>query len=135
VLTNCSEHPNPQFQIISLTCRLTAAPDLRNTEKGSVASLRLAIQRPRKDGEDQGADFVDITVFGRQADTCAQYLAKGRKLAIEGRLHHSEWDSDNGRRQKLEVIARNVEFLDARKTNDTDDNGSVEEGADTTAAF
>ena len=52
------------------------------------------------------ADYVDITVFGRQADTCSQYLAKGRKVAIEGRLHHSEWDSDNGRRQRLEVIAR-----------------------------
>ncbi len=122
-----SQHPNPQFQVITLTGRLTADPDLCNTEKGSVTSLRLAIQRPRKDGEDQGADYVDITVFGRQADTCAQYLAKGRKVAIEGRLHHSEWDSDNGRRQKLEVIARNVEFLDPRKT---DDDGSVaEEGA------
>jgi single-strand DNA-binding protein len=118
---------------VTLTGRLTADPELRATSNGSVASLRIAIARPRKDGQDQGADYVDITVFGRQADTCSQYLAKGRKVAIEGRLHHSEWDSDNGRRQKLEVIARNVEFLDARKT---DDNGSVaEEGADTPAAF
>ena len=106
---------------VTLTGRLTADPELRTTEKGPVASLRLAIQRPRKEGEDQGADYVDITVFGRQGETCAQYLAKGRKVAIEGRLHHSEWDSDNGRRQKLEVVARNVEFLDPRKTNDTDD--------------
>jgi single-strand DNA-binding protein len=121
---------------VTLTGRLTTDPELRSTANGSVASLRLAVQRPRKDGEDQGADYVDITVFGRQADTVAQYLAKGRKVAIEGRLHHSEWDSDNGRRQKLEVIARNVEFLDPRKTNDTDDNGAnAEEGADSPAAF
>ena len=104
---------------VTLTGRLTADPELRSTSNGSVASLRLAVQRPRKDGEDQAADYVDITVFGRQADTCSQYLAKGRKVAVEGRLHHSEWDSDNGHRQKLEVIARNVEFLDARKTDDT----------------
>jgi single-strand DNA-binding protein len=121
---------------VTLTGRLTTDPELRSTTNGSVASLRLAVQRPRKDGEDQGADYVDITVFGRQADTVAQYLAKGRKVAIEGRLHHSEWDSDNGRRQKLEVIARNVEFLDPRTTNNTDEAApAAEEGADTPATF
>ena len=118
---------------VNLIGRLTADPTLNERKGTQVGNLRLAMQRPRKDGEDQGADYVDITVFGRQADTCSQYLAKGRKVAIEGRLHHSEWDSDNGHRQKLEVIARNVEFLDAPKT---DDNGSAaEEGADTPAAI
>jgi single-strand DNA-binding protein len=128
-----TEAPAPQFQVINLTGRLTADPDLRATTKGSVASLRLAVQRPRKDGADQGADYVGITVFGRQGETCAEYLAKGRKVAVDGYLHHSEWDSDNGRRQKLEVIARNVEFLDPRKTDDN--GGGTEEGADTPAAF
>lgn len=130
-----AEPPPPQFQVITLTGRLTTDRELRTTSNGSVASLRLAVQRPRKDGEDQGADYVDITVFGRQADTVAQYLAKGRKVATEGRLHHSEWDTDNGRRQKLEVVARNVEFLDPRKTNDANENGSVaaEEGAEPAA--
>jgi single-strand DNA-binding protein len=118
---------------VTLTGRLTADPELRSTSNGSVASLRLAVQRPRKDGEDQGADYVDITVFGRQADTCSQYLARGRKVAIEGQLHHSEWDSDNGRRQKLEVIARNVEFLDAPKTDDT--TATTEEAAEPVEAF
>src|ERR1700761_7761892 len=118
---------------VTLTGRLTTDPELRPTTNGSVASLRLAIQRPRKDGEDQGADYVDITVFGRQADTVKQYLAKGRKVAIEGRLHHSEWDSDNGRRQKLEVIARNVEFLDTRKPDDN--SPAAEEGAEPPADF
>jgi single-strand DNA-binding protein len=106
---------------VSLTGRLTQAPDLRERgESTSVATLRVAVQRPRKDGSDQGADYVDVTVFGRQAETCSTYLAKGRKVAIEGHLHHSEWDSDNGRRQKLEVVARSVEFLDAAKRDDTD---------------
>jgi single-strand DNA-binding protein len=106
---------------VTLTGRLTSPPTTRNTTSGStVTSLRVAIPRPRKDGADQGADFVDVTVFGHQAETCATYLTKGRRIAVDGQLHHSEWDSENGRRQKLEVIARNVEFLD-RANDSTDD--------------
>ena len=106
---------------VSLTGRLTQNVTVRSTGDGtSVGTMRVAVQRPRKDGADQGADYVDVTVFGRQADTCAQYLAKGRKVGIEGHLHHSEWDSDNGHRQRLEVVARNVEFLDAAKRDETD---------------
>ena len=101
---------------VNLIGRLTADPELRaGRNDTTIGSLRLAVQRPRKDGEDQGADYVDVTVFGNQAKVCAQYLAKGRKVAVEGHLHHSEWDGENGRRQKLEVVARNVEFVDARK--------------------
>jgi single-strand DNA-binding protein len=117
---------------VTLTGRLTSQPTTRNTTSGStVTSLRVAIPRPRKDGADQGADFVDVTVFGHQADTCATYLNKGRRIAVDGQLHHSEWDSENGRRQKLEVIARNVEFLD-RANEDTDPAGeAASEVADT----
>ena len=100
---------------VNLIGRLTADPTLNERKGIQVGNLRLAVQRPRKDGEDQGADYVDVTVFGRQAEICKQYLAKGRKIAVQGRLHHSEWDGENGRRQKLEVNADNVEFLDPRK--------------------
>jgi single-strand DNA-binding protein len=94
--------------------RLTNDPAVRETGNGtSVASLRLAVQRPRRNGEDQGADYVDVTVFGRQAETCVEYLAKGRKVAVTGRLHHSEWKAEDGsRRNKLEVVATTVDFLD-----------------------
>jgi single-strand DNA-binding protein len=80
-----------------------------------VGRLCLAVQRPRtKGGEDRGADLVDVTVFNNQAQVCGQYLAKGRRVAIEGRLQHSEWQAEDGsRRQKLEVVTRNVEFLDS----------------------
>ncbi len=107
---------------VHLTARLTSDVTLTTSGDTEIARLRVAVQRPRdKNGEDRGADYVDITVFGRQAQTCARYLAKGRKIAVEGHLHHSEWQADDGsRRQKLEVIARNIEFLDARKTDDDD---------------
>jgi single-strand DNA-binding protein len=113
---------------VSLTGRLTTEPTSRTANSGSqVVSLRLAVQRPRKDGADQGADYVDITVFGRQAETCAAYLAKGRRIAVDGHLHHSEWDSDNGRRQKLEVVARNVEFLDRAHDQDANNDEAASE--------
>jgi single-strand DNA-binding protein len=100
---------------VTLIGNLTTTPEIRTTPGGqSVAKLRLAVSRPKRDGEDQGADYVDVTAFGTTAENCGRYLAKGRKVAIDGRLHHSEWDSDNGHRQKLEVIANNVEFLTPR---------------------
>ena len=125
-----AEAPPPQFQVINLTGRLTADPELRTTRNDTiVGGLRLAIQRPRKDGEDQGADYVDVTVFGRQAEICKEYLAKGRKIAVQGRLHHSEWDGENGRRQKLEVNADSVEFLDPRKRDEDSEPEPVEAAA------
>jgi single-strand DNA-binding protein len=97
---------------VQLTGNLTQDPQLRKTRSDtSVAQMRLAVTRPRKDGEDQGADYVDVTVFGPQAENCVKYLAKGKKVGVEGRLHHSEWQSDTGRRQRLEVTAERVEFL------------------------
>ncbi|HEY1713114.1 MAG TPA: single-stranded DNA-binding protein [Solirubrobacteraceae bacterium] len=103
-----------QFRVTTLTGRLTSPPVAVATNGGTqITSLRLAVPPPPTDGNDQGADFVEVTVFGRQAQACAAHLGKGRRIAIDGRLHHSEWDGDDGRRQKLEVIAERVEFLDA----------------------
>ena len=98
---------------VNLIGNLTKDVEIRATNGGTtVGRLRLAIQRPRRNGEDRGADYVDVVVFDTQAQNCAKYLAKGRKVAVTGRLSHSEWDTDDGqRRQKLEVIASNVEFL------------------------
>ena len=113
---NLAEHPNPQFQVMHLIGRITQDVELRERGETKVAQLRLAVPRGRdKSGEDRGADFVDVVCFGRQAEVCANYLGKGRRIAVEGRLHHDEWDGENGRRQKLEVIAQSVEFLDSRK--------------------
>ena len=109
---------------VQIVARLTTEPTLEERGGTQVGRLRLAVQRQRgKDGEDRGADFIDVTVFGRQAETCAKYLAKGRRVAVEGHLHHSEWEAEDGsRRQKLEVIARSVEFLDAPRTDQSEPN-------------
>jgi single-strand DNA-binding protein len=115
---------------VNLIGRLTADPELQDRSGTQVGRLRLAVQRQRgKDGEDRGADFIDVTVFNNQAEVCSQYLTKGRKVAVEGRLQHSEWQAEDGsRRQKIEVVARSVEFLE-RKPNDDQQPEAVEAAA------
>lgn len=105
---------------VHLIGRLTADPELQDRSGTQVGRLRLAVQRPStRDGESRGADYVDVTVFNTQAEVCRQYLSKGRRVAVEGRLQHSEWQAEDGtRRQKLEVVARNVEFLDRKPADD-----------------
>ncbi|MDQ6807547.1 MAG: single-stranded DNA-binding protein [Actinomycetota bacterium] len=111
---------------VNLIGYLTADPEARSTPGGtSVTKMRVAVQRPKgKDGEDRGADFVDITAWGRLAEVCGEYLAKGRRVGIVGRLTHSEWDTDDGHRQKLEVTAENVDFLGAPRNDSGEPNGS-----------
>lgn len=100
---------------VVITARLTADPELRSTPGGrSVGRLRVAIQRSSgREGEDRGAAFYDIEVWGGLAETCARHLAKGRRIAVDGRLEHQEWTDDNDRpRQRNYVVAEQVNFLD-----------------------
>jgi single-strand DNA-binding protein len=98
---------------ITLVARLTKDPEMRSTASGStVCSMRVAVNRVGQDG----ADYVDVTTFGKLAGSCAEYLTKGRRVAINGRLHYSEWTSDAGPRSKHEVVANSVEFLDGPRT-------------------
>jgi single-strand DNA-binding protein len=90
------------------------ATDVELREVGGdlqVASFLLAVDRPGKDE----ADFVRISTWNKQAELCAQYLAKGRKVGIDGRLRSSSWeDADGNKRNAVEVVANRVEFLSSR---------------------
>jgi single-strand DNA-binding protein len=77
-------------------------------EQKKVASFLLAVDRGSRDG---GADFVWITAWDRQAELCAEYLAKGGRVAVDGRLKSRTWEQDGRRRDAVEVVARRVEFL------------------------
>ncbi|HET7488812.1 MAG TPA: single-stranded DNA-binding protein [Acidimicrobiales bacterium] len=98
---------------VSLIGRLTADPELRYTAGGTpVCNLRLAINRPRRDGQDQGAVFVDVVSFSRQAEAVAEHLGKGRQVAVTGRLEYRQWESNDGSsHSKHEVIANQIDFL------------------------
>ena len=105
---------------VVLVGNLTRDPELRHTPSGApVCSLRLAVNTRRKDESGQWTDkpnYFDITVWGQQGENCAQYLAKGRPVAIDGRLEWREWDAQDGsKRQAVEVIAESVQFLGGRQ--------------------
>lgn len=78
-------------------------------ENKRVASFVLAVDRLSRDG---GADFVRVSAWDKQADLCNRYLAKGKRIALDGRLRSRSWeDSDGNRRCAVEVVANRVEFL------------------------
>jgi len=105
------------FNKVMLMGNLTRDPELRYTSNGSaVTSFGLAVNRKFKQGDEWKEDvcFVDITVWGKQGENCAEYLSKGRPAFIEGRLQYSTWESDGKKKSKLEVVANTVQFLGSR---------------------
>ena len=95
---------------------LTRDPELRYTPSGAaVCQMGLALNRRWKDqaGEpQQETTFVEITTWGKQAETVAAYLTKGRAVAVEGRLQQDSWETEAGeKRSRLKVVAQRVTFL------------------------
>jgi single-strand DNA-binding protein len=113
---------------VVMTGNLTRDPELRNLPSGtSVCSLRLACNTRRKDESGQWVDkpnYFDVTVWGAQGENCAQYLSKGRPVAIDGRLEWREWqDKDGNKRQSIDIIADSVQFLGSRDGGGGDNGG------------
>ncbi len=106
------------FNKVLLMGNLTRDPDLRFISNGNaVCNLGLAVNRKYKSGDEWKTDvcFVDVTVWGKTAENCAEYLSKGRPVFIEGRLQLDEWETDDGqKRTKLKVVADNVQFLSGK---------------------
>lgn len=104
---------------VFLIGRLTHDPELRYTPGGAaVTDLRLAVNRtvPSRDGEAREETlFIDVTVWSRQAETCCQYLKKGRQVHVEGFLRMETWEdkATGQQRSKVKAQAENVQFLDS----------------------
>ncbi len=100
---------------VYLLGNLTRDPELRYTPSGTaVTSFGLAVNRRYRHGEEWKEEtcFVDVTVFGRQAENVSEYLSKGRQALVEGRLTWRSWETEEGtRRSKHEVVAQNVQFI------------------------
>ena len=105
---------------VVLVGNLTRDPELRHTPSGmAVCSLRIAVNTRRKDSTSgewtEKPNYFDITVWGNQGESCAQYLAKGRPVSFDCRLEWREWDAQDGtKRQAVEIIADSVQFLGGR---------------------
>jgi single-strand DNA-binding protein len=99
---------------IVLIGRLTKDPELRYTQSGkAVCAFTLAVDRPYlANNGNREADFINIVVWNKTAENCAQYLAKGKLAAVDGRLQIRSYDGQDGQRRYVtEVIADNVRFL------------------------
>ena len=111
------------YNKVLLMGNLTRDPEVRYTPKGTaIANIGLAVNRVYStEGGEQKEEvtFIDIEVWGRQAETVGQYLAKGRPVFVEGRLKLDSWeDKESGqKRQKLKVVAERVQFLGAPRGN------------------
>jgi len=107
------------FNKVILVGNLTKNPELRYTPNGTpVTSFGLAVNRRFRQGEELKEEvcFVDIVVFGKQAEHCGQYLSKGNGVIIDGRLQQRRWETEDGqKRSKHEVVAQTVTFLPKRQ--------------------
>jgi single-strand DNA-binding protein len=104
---------------VVLTGNLTKDPELRHTPSGtSVCTLRIAVNSRTKDAQGNWGDkpnYFDVTVWGNQAESCSQFLSKGRPVGVDGRLDWREWEAQDGsKRQAVEIIADNIQFLGSR---------------------
>ncbi|NHN33321.1 single-stranded DNA-binding protein [Paenibacillus agricola] len=104
---------------VILIGRLTKDPELRYTPAGvAVTTMVLAVDRPfMNQSKEKEADFIPIVTWRQLAETCANYLRKGRLAAVEGRMQVRHYDNNEGRRVYVtEVIADNVRFLESPNT-------------------
>jgi len=103
---------------VFLMGNLTADPEVRYAPSGdAVGDLRMAINRRYKgrDGQDhEETCFVSVVVWGRQAETCGQYLQKGSQVMVEGSLKYDQWEKDGQKHSRLLVRANRVQFLGGR---------------------
>jgi single-strand DNA-binding protein len=100
---------------IILLGNLTRDPEVRYTPSGTpVATLGVAVNNRMKQGDEWKDDpcFIDVVVFGKQAESCGEYLSKGQPVLIEGRLRYRSWEGQDGqKRSKHEVSAFRVQFM------------------------
>jgi single-strand DNA-binding protein len=104
---------------VVMTGNLTRDPELRSTPGGStLCKLRIACNTRRKNGQtgewEEKPNYFDVTVWGAQGENCSRYLAKGRPVAIDGRLEWREWEQEGQKRQAVDIIAESVQFLGGR---------------------
>ena len=122
------------FNKVILVGHLTRNPELRYTPNGTpVTSFGLAVNRRYKVENEAREDvcFIDIVVFGKQAEHCGQYLSKGNGVIVEGRLQQRRWETEDGqKRSKHEIQAQTVTFLPKTTPPSTADEALPEEHGD-----
>jgi single-strand DNA-binding protein len=113
-----------EVNVVTLIGNLATDVDVRDVGPDKkVASFVLAVDRVGRDG---GADFVSVSAWDRQAELCAEYLGKGRRVALDGRLRSRSWEEEGKRRSAIEVVARRIEFLGGGPRSSDRDGGGAD---------
>lgn len=107
---------------VVLIGRLSRDPELRHTSNNTpVCQINMAISRPVSQGKDPETDFINVTVWNKQAENLVKYVKKGNQIAIEGRIQTRSYDNEEGKKVYVtEVLANHIEFIgsNSNKTND-----------------
>lgn len=107
------------FNKVILLGNLTKDPEIRYTPGGTaVANFSIAVNRRFKQGGESKEEvcYLDIVVFGKQAESCGQYINKGDAVLIDGRLQQRRWETEDGqKRNKIEVVAQSIQFMPKRQ--------------------
>ncbi len=102
---------------VTLIGRLTRDPERTDRSNTIICNFSIAVDRPK-----EGADFIRITVFGKQAENCSQYLAKGRQVAVQGHIQTGSYQKDGKTIYTTDVIGDHIEFLGSSNTEKRDNN-------------
>lgn len=105
------------FNLVVLTGRLTADPELKTTPNGiSVTSFSIAVNRRYRAGEETQADFINIVAWRQSAEFITKYFKKGSMIGIEGSIQTRKYtDKDGNNRTVFEVVANNVQFVESKR--------------------
>ncbi|MFH1428661.1 MAG: single-stranded DNA-binding protein [Candidatus Margulisiibacteriota bacterium] len=114
------------YNHITLVGNLTKDPDLKEVGEHKLASLCLAVNGKRK--KDDGSypvDFINVVAWNKLGELCSEYLEKGRRVLVDGKLHIKEYEQDNQKKWTTEVHADNVTFLDFPQNGNANGNGKA----------
>ena len=112
------------MNIIALSGRLTKDPELKSGQSGKAyARFTLAVDRPMQKGE---ADFINCVAFGKTAELIGEYLRKGRKVGVIGRLQMSKYEVNGEKRTSYDVVVDTIEFLESKNTAKAEENATSE---------
>lgn len=114
------------LNLVVLTGRLTRDPELKYGQSGKAyCRFSLAVDRPFQKGE---ADFINCVAFGKTAELIGEYLRKGRKTGVQGRLQMNRYEVEGEKRTTYDVIVDNIEFLEGRNSESSHDNSNSQGG-------
>jgi len=123
---------------VVLIGRLTKDPELKYTPGSgtAVTTITLAVDRRFSKDNQKEADFIPVVVWGKSAESTAQYMAKGRLMGVSGRIQTRSYEAkDGGRRYVTEVVAEEVQFLEWGNTNKNQDNGNNSSSNDNSQGY